>query len=167
MNIIYAFFPAYWSFSENSGNLKSEFSSYTPCRPFGGQFFKFLLSLSHGAHRVILAKLGVCMCPHILEVKRVYDVCQYIFSGEESMCWSCIIYSLRMLCRGEGHAYILTNTCSRPEKLLPVERCFLDARSMFSLTSKLTSTVFLRRSTSLFPLMHFLSPAILAALSAN
>jgi hypothetical protein len=28
------------------------------------------------------------------EVKRVYDVYQYIFSGEESMCWTCIIYSL-------------------------------------------------------------------------
>ena len=23
-----------------------------------------------------------CMCPHIQKVKRVYDVCQYIFSGE-------------------------------------------------------------------------------------
>ncbi len=28
------------------------------------------------------------------EVKRVYDVCQYMFSGEESMCWIYIIYSL-------------------------------------------------------------------------
>jgi hypothetical protein len=43
-----------------------------------------------------IGQLGVCMCPHILEVKRVYDVYQYIFSGEESMCWSCIIYSRTM-----------------------------------------------------------------------
>jgi hypothetical protein len=34
------------------------------------------------------------MWPHIIEVKRVYDVYQYIFSGEESMCWTCIMYSL-------------------------------------------------------------------------
>ena len=39
---------------------------------------------------------GVCVCvyPHIIEVKRVYDMCQHIFSSEESMCWSFIIYSL-------------------------------------------------------------------------
>jgi hypothetical protein len=37
--------------------------------------------------------VSVCMCPHIREVKRVYDVYQYIFSGEEIMCWTCIIYS--------------------------------------------------------------------------
>ena len=41
------------------------------------------------------------------------------------------------------------NIVSRQEKLLPVERCFLDVRSMFSLTSKLTSTVFLRRNTEI------------------
>ena len=42
---------------------------------------------------------GVCVCvrPHIIEVKRVYDMCQHIFSSEESMCWSFIIYSLSML----------------------------------------------------------------------
>ena len=34
------------------------------------------------------------MYPHIIEVKRLYDVYQYIFSCEESMCWTCIIYSL-------------------------------------------------------------------------
>ena len=28
----------------------------------------------------------VCVCPHIIEVKRVYDMCQHIFSSEESMC---------------------------------------------------------------------------------
>ena len=43
----------------------------------------------------------VCMCYicvlHVSsysEVKRVYDVYQYIFSGEEGMCWTCLIYSL-------------------------------------------------------------------------
>jgi hypothetical protein len=43
----------------------------------------------------------VCMCyicalyvPSYSEVKRVYDVYQCIFSGEESMCWTCMIYSL-------------------------------------------------------------------------
>ncbi len=46
----------------------------------------------------------VCIChicvlyvPSYSEVKRVYDVCQYIFSGVECMCWTasrtCIIYS--------------------------------------------------------------------------
>ena len=32
--------------------------------------------------------------PSYLEVKRVYNVYQYIFSGVESMCWTCITYSL-------------------------------------------------------------------------
>jgi hypothetical protein len=40
-----------------------------------------------------------CVCAMYVssysEVKSVYDVYQYIFSGEESMCWTCIIYSLR------------------------------------------------------------------------
>jgi len=46
----------------------------------------------------------VCVRPHIIEVKRVYDMCQHIFSSEESMCWSFIIYSLSSLfarCYGE------------------------------------------------------------------
>ncbi len=38
----------------------------------------------------------VCVCPHIIEVKRVYDMCQHIFSSEESMCWSFIIYWLNL-----------------------------------------------------------------------
>jgi hypothetical protein len=44
--------------------------------------------LSSEAYSMIYALLSlylcVCMCPHIIEMKRVYDVYQYIFSREES-----------------------------------------------------------------------------------
>ena len=36
------------------------------------------------------------MWPHIIEVKRVHDVFQYIFSGEDSMCWH-VLYILSTL----------------------------------------------------------------------
>jgi hypothetical protein len=47
-----------------------------------------VLMLSSEAYSMIYALLSlylcVCMCPHIIEMKRVYDVYQYIFSREES-----------------------------------------------------------------------------------
>ena len=38
----------------------------------------------HMIYALLLLYLCVCMCPHIIEVKRVYGVYQYIFSCEES-----------------------------------------------------------------------------------
>ncbi len=45
--------------------------------------------------RLVAYYLCVCMCPHIIEVKRVYGVHQYIFSCEESTCWACIVNTNR------------------------------------------------------------------------
>ena len=41
---------------------------------------------------LLLLYLCVCMYPHIIEVKRVCGVYQYIFSCEESMCWVWIVW---------------------------------------------------------------------------
>ena len=43
---------------------------------------------------LLLLYICVCMCPYIIEVKRVYDVYQYMFSKRESIRWVSIIYSL-------------------------------------------------------------------------
>ena len=51
-------------------------------------------------YALLLLYLCVCVCPHILELNRVYDVYQYIFSGEGSMCWKYIIYSLSIFYGG-------------------------------------------------------------------
>ena len=50
-----------------------------------------VLMLQPEAYSMIYALLllylcCVCMCLYIIEVKRVYDEYQYIFSCEESMC---------------------------------------------------------------------------------
>ena len=44
-------------------------------------------------HFVCMYYIRALYVPSYSEVKRVYDVYQYIFSGEESMCWIYIIYS--------------------------------------------------------------------------